>query len=192
MQSGGSYSALIALGANLPSKAGSPLDAVTAAIRELDALGVSVKRIAAWRRSPAFPPGSGPDFVNGAAMVQTDGSAEELLAAMHEVERRLGRERPERWAPRVADLDLLAIEDWVLPDLCAVRQWMDLPPERARVEAPDALILPHPRLHERNFVLAPLADIAPDWRHPVLDRTVLEMRDALGADALSEITLWTD
>lgn len=99
----------------------------------------------------------------------------------------MGRERGTRWGQRTLDLDLLAMGDLVLPDAQVYAHWRDLPLEDQARRAPEQLILPHPRLQDRAFVLVPLSDVAPDWRHPVLGRTVLEMRDALSPEALAEV-----
>jgi 2-amino-4-hydroxy-6-hydroxymethyldihydropteridine diphosphokinase len=160
---------------------GSALDLVA------EANGITIHSRSRWFRTPAFPPGSGPDFVNGAAMLETALDPETVLAALHGAEAALGRVRPARWAPRVCDLDLIAIEDIVLPDRATLERWMAIDLGQAQTVAPPRLILPHPRMHERGFVLAPLADIAPDWRHPVTGQTVAGMLAALPAAELAEI-----
>jgi len=140
--------ALIALGSNLPfgGLAGAAL--LDAAVAALEEAGLAVEvRSSVWT-TPAWPPSDQPDYANAALAADVGGrTPEETLALLMAVERRFGRERRELWAARTLDLDLL--------DLDGVVQ-----------ESP-GLTLPHPRLHQRRFVLGPLAEIAPDWRHPV-------------------------
>jgi 2-amino-4-hydroxy-6-hydroxymethyldihydropteridine diphosphokinase len=156
---------LVAIGANLPSaEFGSPRAACEAAWQELSRRGLRIVRRSRWFETAPVPPSDQPWFINGVAIVATELSPEALLVLLHDVERRFGRERREVNAARVLDLDILAYGDLL------------------RSEPPP--ILPHPRLHERAFVLVPLADVAPDWRHPVDGRTLSEMIRALPADQL--------
>lgn len=180
--------ALVALGSNLEIDGKSPDSIVRTAISRLsDAVGDSAPRISRFYRTAAFPPGSGPDFVNAVVAFDWTGEAEALLALLHRLEADLGRTRRLRWEARVLDLDLLALGDRVHPDAETVAAWQALTPEEAAARSPEGLILPHPRLRERGFVLVPLADVAPDWRHPLTGESVTDLLQALPAGALEGI-----
>lgn len=179
--------ALIAIGSNLPGMAGNPFRVCNSALDACESPDVRILRRARWRRSPAFPPGSGPEFVNGAALVETTLSASDLLSRLHDVEAEMGRVRRVRWGPRVCDIDLIAYGDLVAPDSETVSRLMQT--DATAGVAPDQMILPHPRMHERAFVLAPLADVAPDWRHPVTKLTVGEMLASLPQAARDDVTI---
>lgn len=181
--------ALVAFGANLPHGGKAPEDTILAAAETFAAANMPVRRMSRLYRTPCFPAGSGPDYVNAAAVVTLRHGtvADDVLCSLHAIEAQFGRERIRRWGMRTLDLDLIALGDSVLPDLAGFMHWLHLPADAQSREAPDRLILPHPRMQDRAFVLVPLADVAPEWRHPVLGRTVTEMRDALPADLLAEV-----
>ena len=124
--------------------------------------GMRVVAVSRLYRSPAWPDPSEPEYVNAVAAVETSLGPSDVLARLHTTERRFGRERGRMNAPRTLDLDLIDFGGVVDP-----------------VGPP---VLPHPRLAARAFVVLPLAELAPGWRHPVTGRTVADLIAALPAD----------
>lgn len=179
--------ALVALGGNLPAAGGDSAALLRAALIALSSHGLKPAAVSRFYRTPAFPPGSGPDFVNAAAVLRTALAPDAILAALHAVEAAHGRERLVRWGARTLDLDLIAVDDLVLPDARTQADWRALAPAEQRTQAPDRLILPHPRLQDRAFVLVPLAEVAPNWRHPATGKTVSAMLAALPAADKADI-----
>lgn len=175
---------ILALGAN------SSLTMAANARHVAQAMGQVPGRVVARSRlfrTPAWPPGSGPDFVNAALVLRTGWSPRAVLDRLHAVEARHGRVRSRRWGARVLDLDLIAAGQRVAPDRATVGIWMDLPQAEQVRRTPHGLILPHPRLGDRAFVLIPLMDVAPDWRHPISGRSVRTMVAGLSAKDRREI-----
>lgn len=141
--------------------------------------GFMIRSRSRFYDTPAFPTGAGPNFVNAAAVLESTFDTGQVLERLHAVEAQMGRLRVERWGARTLDLDLIAVGQQVLPDPKTHKYWRELPPDAQKEIAPSELILPHPRLAERAFVLVPLLDVAPDWVHPVTKQSVQEMHDAL-------------
>jgi 2-amino-4-hydroxy-6-hydroxymethyldihydropteridine diphosphokinase len=145
----------IALGSNRRSRHGSPAQTVRAALAELQ-----VEAASAVHLTPALGP-AGRSFANAAGILATELEPPELLEALKETERRFGRRGGRKWGPRVLDLDIL---------LWSGGAW-----------AGAGLVVPHPEMRRRRFVLEPLAEIAPDWRDPVSGATVRQLLARLTA-----------
>lgn len=177
----------IALGSNAVTMDESSISILQKAISAISERLCFVDVTSSFYQTPCFPAGAGPDYVNAVIAVRSDLEPRDLLAGLHLIEADFGRVREVRWGQRTLDLDLVATEGCVLPDVETVRTWIDLPMERQMSEAPSELLLPHPRLQDRAFVLVPWAEIAPDWRHPILGLTVTEMLDALSESEKAEI-----
>lgn len=148
--------AAIALGSNLDSSLGSREANLREAVRRVGALG-EVRAVSSFYDTEPVGYMNQPRFLNGALLLATDLPPENLMRELLAIERAMGRDRTNAKSkgPRIIDLDLLLYEDAVIET--------------------DDLTLPHPAMHEREFVLRPLAEIAPQLRHPVLGVTVREM-----------------
>jgi 2-amino-4-hydroxy-6-hydroxymethyldihydropteridine diphosphokinase len=190
--SGISQIALISLGSNRNSVWGDPMETVQKAMNEVAKISLGAPKYSNFYRTPAFPADSGPDFVNAAMVITTDLAAEELLTALHEIEVAALRERKLRWGPRTLDIDLIGLGETVRPDPQTQTLWRDLPLEAQMKAAPECLIVPHPRVQDRAFVLVPLRDVAADWRHPLLGLSVAQMCAALPAASVAEVVRVND
>lgn len=183
--------ALVALGSNLSvgGRASYAVlqDAVAQLLDIVAAQGGANYAQSKFYQTPAFPEGSGPDFVNAALSFDWFDGPHPLLAHLHAIEADFGRNRAVRWAARGLDLDLIGLGDVILPNVADWREWGNMTRDEAQKRAPDQLILPHPRMAERGFVLVPLCDVAPDWRHPIMNKTVAELCAALPKSELKDI-----
>lgn len=157
---------LIALGANLPFRGSPPAETLRTALGTLADKSVKLVKVSGFYESPAWPDPSDPSFVNAVAEVETSKDPAALMHTLHEIESMFGRERGKTNAPRTLDLDLLDYDGHTQQG----------PPR-----------LPHPRMSDRAFVLLPLKDVAPDWRHPISGQTIGELLSLLDVSALQSI-----
>ena len=134
------------------------------ALDELSAKGVQVEAVSEFYSTPAWPVPTDPEFVNAVARVKTRLGPWALLKTLLAIEKSFGRVRKTRWEPRCLDLDLLDFGGLVTDE--------------------EELSLPHPRMHERAFVLRPLIDVAPNWRHPDTGTSVAELLKIVGEEGV--------
>ena len=156
----------------MPGGYGTSEALLEAALARFAEAGLPILRRSSWWRSAAWPDPSDQEYRNGVVLVEAQLSPQDLIRTLFTIEARFGRVRGAANASRTLDLDLIAY---------------------GRLSGEfDGLILPHPRAADRRFVMGPLAEIAPDWRHPVLGRTVAQMRDALSAEDLAAVAPLTE
>lgn len=182
----------VALGANLKSPVGNPAETIIKAVGRMPFCGLEVLQKSRLYSTPCFPRGAGPDYVNAVVSVGADLTPYEVLDRLHSIEAEFGRLRDKRWGARGIDVDLLARADCILPDRARYLTWRHLSPQAQTELAPEELILPHPRIQDRSFVLVPFAEIAPNWVHPVLNLSVRQMLDALDPADRAEVVPLSD
>jgi 2-amino-4-hydroxy-6-hydroxymethyldihydropteridine diphosphokinase len=160
---------LIGLGSNMTGPWGNPRDCVGRALAALDEQPLKLLKASTLIETTPFGKQDQASYINAVARIETRLRALDLLQVLRCIERSAGRERRERWGERTLDLDILDYNGVVLED--GVEQSTDA-----------ELVLPHPAIAEREFVLAPIAEIAPRWKHPVTGLTAKAMLAALDTD----------
>lgn len=149
----------IALGANLPSRFGDPPATIMAAVSALGAAGIEVQKLSRLFLTAPVPISDQPWFCNAVVAVETALSPQDLLTLLHSIEHDFGRVRQNQNEARILDLDIIAYHDEIMQS--------------------ETITIPHPRAHQRGFVLYPLFDLAPVWVHPVYQQTILQLIDGL-------------
>ena len=153
---------LIGLGSNLCGEEfDNPQQVLEAAFVDMAHCGITIIKRSRFYESEPVPKSDQPWFVNAVVSIETELDPSALLHKLHKIEANLGRKRRIRWEARIIDLDIIAYQDRILP---TAEQW----PAK---DVQNEIIIPHPRSHERLFVLKPLMDISRDWTHPVLGKT---------------------
>lgn len=161
---------IVALGANLPSEHGDAPQTLKKAVQAMNEAGLKVvKASRIWKTAPVPYDPAQPWYHNGVVAVETSKTAHDLLKLLLSIEQDFGRVRTVRNAPRVLDLDLITYDDAIIP------------------EGPD-IIVPHPRMHERAFVLMPLSDITDDWSHPQTREELHALLASIPEDQKAEAT----
>jgi 2-amino-4-hydroxy-6-hydroxymethyldihydropteridine diphosphokinase len=181
------HDCIVAIGSNQRLINSSSSDVLSTALSRIAVSVGSITLLSRFFQTPAFPKGSGPDFVNAALVVRAQGSADEILEKLHAIEHELGRVRETRWGKRTIDIDLIAVEQKIIPNSETYRKWQFLPFSQQSKIAPDQLISPHPRMQDRAFVLGPMMEICPDWVHPVIQKSVSQMYDELDSRDKAEL-----
>lgn len=141
-------------------------------------------------QTSAFPDPTDPNFVNAVILMEFEGAPSEILKELHSIEEILGRTRDMRWGQRKIDLDLLFVGQKVLPNTAIATEWIDMSLTEQMRSVPEQLILPHPRIQDRAFVLVPLHDVASEWVHPILGKSVSVLKSELSPEALADVRLF--
>jgi 2-amino-4-hydroxy-6-hydroxymethyldihydropteridine diphosphokinase len=155
----GSGNVLIGLGANFPGPWGKPRKTLLHALKQLDSGNISVRAVSEFYETEAIGQTRQPAYRNAVALIDTSLPAPALLRRLKQIEREAGRRGGRPWGARTLDLDILDYKGLMVN--WPKGHW------RQRAE-PGSLVLPHALLHERPFVIRPLLDVAPNWRHPAL------------------------
>jgi len=173
---------LISCGANISGPLGKPSETLKIVLEELRKRNLEVVRKSKLYSSLAFPDPKEPKYLNRCLELKVDFKAVDVLKLLKQIENKMGRLEGSRWGSRSCDLDLLSFANQISPSTKVFDYWYKMPLEKQIVTKPNILLLPHPRLQDRAFVLKPLMEFAADWIHPVLNVSVKEMFNSLSKD----------
>ena len=167
----------IALGSNLETENMDRLEILNKALEYFPMFSISLVKVSSFWESKSYPNKNQPNFINAVSEVQSILNPHQTLCSLKKIEIILGRKVNSRWGSRVLDLDILAAGSLILPNLRIFNKWLKMPLEQQIQNQPNQLILPHPRIQDRLFVLKPLSEIDPSWIHPVLNKKPYELID---------------
>ena len=153
---------LIAFGANLNSHVGSRIVTIKCAVNDLKSRGIYFIKSSRFYETEPVPPSNYPNYINSVSIIETQLNPYELLDTLHDIEGIYGRERSFRNSPRTLDIDLLSFNNSII--------------KNRKIE------IPHPRLHERGFIMIPLQEVAKDWKHPILNVSIRDLINNLEMD----------
>ena len=153
------------------------LEILNKALEYFPMFSISLVKVSSFWESKSYPNKNQPNFINAVSEVQSILNPHQTLCSLKKIEIILGRKVNSRWGSRVLDLDILAAGSLILPNLRIFNRWLKMPLQHQIQNQPNQLILPHPRIQDRLFVLKPLSEIDPNWIHPVLNKKPYELID---------------
>lgn len=181
---------LISFGANISGPFGSPAETLNHALEEFQFENLLIRKKSKIYSSLAFPDPKKPRYLNGCLQISVNCGANDVLERLKRIEKKMGRQKKNcRWDSRICDLDLLSFDNKVAPSPEVFNYWYKMPLRNQILEKPDELLLPHPRIQDRAFVLKPLLEFASSWVHPVFNKTVREMFNFLPENERASVKL---
>tara|TARA_A100001011_G_C14230709_1_gene808672 strand:+ start:471 stop:1097 length:627 start_codon:yes stop_codon:yes gene_type:complete len=166
---------LIALGSNLETEKLQKLEIIKKALIAFSNFNMKLIKVSSFWESRSYPDESQPNFINAVSEVYSELNPYEILNELKKIEKMFGRKTSKIWGNRVLDLDILSSGSIILPNLDIFNMWLKMPFSLQISNQSKVLILPHPRIQDRLFVLQPLSEVNPDWIHPVLKKNAQEL-----------------
>ena len=168
---------LIALGSNLEINNMTSLVLIKKALNCFSEFNMTIIKESSFWESKSYPDKDQPNFINAVCKVYSELEPKYILSQLKCIEKMLGRKFNKRWGNRVLDLDLLSFGFDILPNKVIFNKWYKMPLKQQLSCQPNELILPHPRIQDRLFVLIPMNEVAPEWIHPILNKSPKELID---------------